>query len=352
LWRAHGQILARQGDPRELAAHWRRASDAFRRAVVDKPDDVQSWLGLCELLRSEGAAAAAQLVGRVAHALGLEHPELPSEAPDALGASALRDPILNQLGPRGVIGPLRVLLCELEYALNPHLPFPSAYEPIDASLAEPLTRDLCSWFGLEELYLMRSEGTLCVPLATSPARLCIGTGWFARASTSERNFGLTRALAVAQLDLALIARSSPERLGITLRALRQFAADAPVPAASSEEARVVAEFGKRVAAHQRIRAQLLFAEIQKPDEIDPRELIEQAFAAGTRVALSMSGDVQAALSCLLRLSGEDPERLTVQEKLALCRSEPALRGLLEFAVSELYAEIHQQAAALLTSEMQ
>jgi hypothetical protein len=113
---------------------------------------------------------------------------------------------------------------------------------------------------------------------------------------------------------------------------------------------MVTELGKRIATHQRIRAQLLFAEIRDPADVTPSKLIEQAFDAGTRVALTMSGDIQAALSCLLRLSGRDPERLTVQEKLALCSTEPALRGLLRFAVSELYAEIHQQAAALPPSE--
>jgi hypothetical protein len=51
----------------------------------------------------------------------------------------------------------------------------------------------------------------------------------------------------------------------------------------------------------------------------------------------------AAVNCLLRLRGLSPAGLILEDKLELCRTEPALRGMLSFAISELYAEAQRVA---------
>jgi len=56
------------------------------------------------------------------------------------------------------------------------------------------------------------------------------------------------------------------------------------------------------------------------------------------------------VNCLLRLRGLSPSGLTLEDKLELCRTEPALRGLLTFAVSELYADAQRAARAIEGSE--
>jgi hypothetical protein len=56
------------------------------------------------------------------------------------------------------------------------------------------------------------------------------------------------------------------------------------------------------------------------------------------VALTISGNLAAAIEALLRLHGKPPEELGRDERLRLLRADPALRAMLSFAISEAYLD--------------
>jgi tetratricopeptide (TPR) repeat protein len=352
LVRARTALLDRQGDEAALSDHLARACAAQRNAIEQNPGDIEPWLGLCELLRQREQDASALLVAQTARALGHQHADLPNEQPRGLGAPVLQEEMLTRLSPRGAIVPLRVLMAELGYVLDKVTPFAPPTEPSAPDLAQPLAAQVARLFGmteLEDMTVLSCEPALCLPLSATPLRLCVGRQWFSAASSAERLFAFTRAIAIAKFDLALFARSTPERLGLVLGALRQVA-DRGKPiklTEAAEQQRIIDSFGKRFGMPQRARAQNLFDEIETMGEdVSPRRLIALTYDAGTRVALSMTGDVQAAFACLLRMHGRDPNTCSHAEKLELTRSDPALRGLLEFALSESYGEVLRDAAQL------
>ncbi|MET0391029.1 MAG: hypothetical protein ABW321_33970, partial [Polyangiales bacterium] len=201
-------------------------------------------------------------------------------------------------------------------------------------------------FGPDELALYTCDAGVCLPLSAAPLRLCVDKAWLWTATDAERVFGLTRAVAVAKFYLVLLARSAPSQLGLVLTALRQVADPAYTAAVgdAAEQARVAHELSQRIPETERARARNLFAELAEHDDMmTPRRLIAAAFDAGSRVALCVTGDVTAAFASLLRLRGRAPTELTQPEKLELCRAEPALRGLLAFAISETYSEVRREA---------
>jgi hypothetical protein len=80
--------------------------------------------------------------------------------------------------------------------------------------------------------------------------------------------------------------------------------------------------------------------------LNPRRLASSAFDFGSRVALLISGDVRAALQALCRLRGRPLDDLSSDERLELCRADPALRALLSFAISEIYLDARRERAPL------
>jgi hypothetical protein len=322
-----------------------RACDALRAAIEHAPHELSHWLGLCELLQARGLNDATNSVGQTARALGLEHPDLPNELQPGLGAAALRDHVLPHLALRGALEPLRVLLCELSYALEAQLPFEGPCQTLQGGLAERIAAEVMPLFGLHELQLASCEASVCLPLSAAPARLCLGSAWLAAASASERSFALIRALAIARFDLVLLVRSTPERLGLVLSALRQVVdrSHTVTVVDAAEQARVANELSARIAESERLRARNLFDEMADREEVTPRRLIASAYDVGSRVALSVTGDVASAFASLLRLRGRAPHEFSQAEKLELCRTEPSLRGLLSFAISEAYSDVRREA---------
>jgi hypothetical protein len=264
-----------------------------------------------------------------------------------LGAAALQDHVLAQLAPQGGLRPLRVLLCELPEALEPHLPFETPWTPLDAVVAERYAGEVLQQFGVPDLQLGGCDAALCLPLSAAPLQLCVGKAWLLAASPAERQFGLLRAVAVARFDLVLLVRGSPERLGLVLSALRQVVDPSHTIAVvdAAEQARIARELSALISEGDRVRALNLFGEVKHHEEIAPRRLIAAAYDAGARVALCATGDVAAAFECLLRLRGRAPSAFSADERLELCRVDPALRGLLSFAISELHADVRRDAAA-------
>jgi tetratricopeptide (TPR) repeat protein len=345
ILRAQRALLERDGDRSGVAAHLERACDSLRAAIELAPGELDHWLGLCEMLKAREREDGLQLLAAAAHALGLEHPQLKRLAPRGLGQDALRPAVVERLTPRGQLEALRALFSELGSELEPFLPFDESEQPAQLELAPRVVDGVSALFSLPTLRLVQCSKPLCLPLSAAPLTVCVGGELFQQANDAERFFLLTRAVAVAGFDWSLLVRSAPERVGLVLNALRQAVEPAHTMAVldAREEARVARELAQRIAPEARPRVQSLLHKLIEHEELSPRRLSAAALDFGSRVALTVTGNMPAALSALLRMRGKPPESYELTEKLELCSTEPAIRGLLSFAISETYMDARQQA---------
>jgi hypothetical protein len=110
-----------------------------------------------------------------------------------------------------------------------------------------------------------------------------------------------------------------------------------------EEALVARELAEHIAPEARPHVRALLHKLIEHEVLAPRRLSAAALDFGSRVALTVTGNMPAALAALLRMRGKPPESYELAEKLELCSTEPAIRGLLAFAISETYMDARQQA---------
>jgi hypothetical protein len=267
--------------------------------------------------------------------------------PRGLGAQALTPNVLQHVAPGGALDVIATLLGALGPALDPHLPFEHASEPMLASLARDYAPSITPQFGLGELRISRCEASLCVPLSAAPLHICVGSAWFEKASDTERTFALLRAMALAKLDLTLVARCAPERLGLVLNALWSVVdrTHMVVVLDATEQNRVASALADSIEPADRARTKQLVDAVAEQDDINPRRLQNAAFDYGARVALCVTADVWSGLSTLLWMRGRLASGIDVRERLELCRTDPALRSLLAFSISDAYAHARRIASA-------
>jgi tetratricopeptide (TPR) repeat protein len=340
LLRAHAQLLQRAGAKDTREAVLLRGCNTLRSEIELDPGELKHWLGLHELLQARGATDAARLVAHAAHALGHVHPELPDTLPHGLGAQALSPAVLTRIAAGGALRAFADLLRTLGPALDPHLPFEHASEPMLGSLVRDYAPAITPQFGLGELHISRCEASLCLPLSAAPLHICVGSAWFDKASDAERTFALLRALALAKLDLTLLTRSTPERLGLVLNALWSVVdrTHMVVVLDATEQNRVAAVLAASIAASELPRTKQLVDAVVDQEEINPRRLQNAALDYGARVALCVTADLWSGLASLLWMRGRLANAVDAQQKIELCRADPALRSLLAFAISEQYAQ--------------
>ena|GEM_PF-3650128 len=339
LLRAHAELLGRAGAKDTREAVLLRGCNTLRNVIEMDPSELKHWLALHELLRARGATDAAALVAHAANAVGHSHPDLPDPLPRGMGTQALSPAVLAQLAPRGALHAVADLLRAFGPALEPHLPFEHASEHMLASLARDYAPAITPALGLGELHISRCEASLCVPLSAAPLHVCLGSAWFDKASDTERTFALLRAMVLAKLNLSLLARAEPERLGLVLNALWSVVerTHMVVVLDASEQNRVAAVLSESIAPNERARTKQLVDAVMEHEDINPRRLQNVAFDYGARVALCVTADLWSGLSSLLWMRGRLANAVDAREKLELCRTDPALRSLLSFAISEQYA---------------
>jgi hypothetical protein len=269
-----------------------------------------------------------------------------------LGQGALRDPVLRKLVTRGLLDPLRQLFREFQSELAPYLP---VHIDTIGPLAEGETRAVravSELFGLPALRILASELPVCVPIQADPLTICVGQDLFASASEAERFFLLARAVVVAKHGLILLVRAAPEQVLLILHALRTVARPgSAMPVANEREQRsVTRELAARLTPPRRTQLRPLLTDLMSAEDLSTRRLSAAAFEFGSRVALTVTGNLPAAMSALLRLRGKPPEELAPDERLRLVRSDPALRALLSFAISEAYLEARREVLAPVAKE--
>jgi len=105
---------------------------------------------------------------------------------------------------------------------------------------------------------------------------------------------------------------------------------------------VVRDLAMVIPPAARTRVQHLIVELMGHDDASPRRLASTALDLGSRIALTVTGNLEAALFALLRLRGKQPDSIHDPDTLELCRTDPALRALLSFAISEQYIEARRE----------
>jgi tetratricopeptide (TPR) repeat protein len=340
LLRAHAQLLERTGAKDTREAVLLRGCNTLRNLIELDPGEIKHWLGLHELLRARGASDGAALVAHAANAVGLKHPDLPDSLPRGLGNQALSPAVLEQLAPRGALPAVAELLRELEPVLSQHLPFEHEHKRMLASLARDHAPAITPELGLGELQISRCDASLCLPLSAAPLHVCIGSSFFDKASDTERTFALLRAMVLAKLHLSLLARATPERLGLVLNALWSVVerTHMVVVLDADEQNRVAAALSESIAPGDRAHVKQLVDAVMEHEDINPRRLKNVALDYGARVALCVTADLWSGLSGLLWMRGRLANAIDVRERLELCRTDPALRSLLSFAISEPYLQ--------------
>jgi tetratricopeptide (TPR) repeat protein len=346
VMRAQAALFERNEDPAGRHEHLLRSCQTLRGAIEHDPSDPTAWLGLAELLAARGLAEGPPLVAAAARAFGLDAPQLSAAEPAGLGPNALHPELLAPLIQHDALDILRALLREQAAALAPHLP-PKSPAELGMLAVDPQALHMVQrLFGLPEAPRLSSgpDGT-CLPNEDNPLTLAVDPTLLAEASDAERFFLLLRAVAVAKLDCTLLVRCVPERIGLVLHALWQVVDRNQTVAVldAQEQARVARELWPMLAPEQRPRVQSLIVELMRHDDATPRRLVSAALERASRVALLVSGDVSAAMNALLRLRGKQPHALHLADKIELFRADPALRGLLSFAISEQYIEVRRQA---------
>jgi hypothetical protein len=332
--------------------HLQRSCHALRAAIELEPGELSHWLGLCELLQARQRPEGVPLVASMARALGLEHPDLPDEPMQGLGRDGLRESVQRRIVIRGPLDPLRTLLREHANAVAPCLPFAGPAHASTFDHAAHVLHAVEQLFGITGLQLLSTNLPVCTPLSDDPLAVCVGRALYLQASDAERFFLIARAVAVAKFDCTLLVRSVPERILLVLHALWTVAEPAHNAAVldAQEQARVTRELAAAIppAAHPRLAG--LIAELMGHEDLNPRRLAASAFDYGSRVALAVTGNVSAALQALLRLRGKPPEEFSADEVLELCRTDPPMRALLSFAISEVYLDARRELSPLFEQE--
>jgi tetratricopeptide (TPR) repeat protein len=345
--RAQAALYEREDDRTALSLHLQRSCNALRGAIDDDPGASSHWLQLIELLERRGRHDGAELVADAAYSCGLSLPNIPRPKLEGLGAAALSEGVLRKIVTRGLLDPLRRLFREFHEELDEFLP---VMAETTAALPESHTQAVQSvseLFALPSLRLVGSEQSVCLPITADPLTVCVGEDLFVSASEAERFFLLARAVVVAKHGLILLVRAAPERVLIVLHALRSVVRPGhAVQVANEREQRsVTRELAKRLPPPRRTQLQPLLSDLLSAEDFSTRRLATASFDFGARVSLAISGNLPAALSGLQRLRGTPPETLPQEERLRLLHADPALRGLLSFAISEAYLDARREVLA-------
>jgi uncharacterized protein HemY len=344
--RALDALYERQGDREARAMHLTRSCHALRAAIEENPADVAAWSGLVELLSLRERQDAAIMAANAARAIGHDAPQLVARcaALPGLGAEALRDGVLRKIQLRGVLDATRNLLQATRPQLDELLPTDPSLQTTTFATRFQVVAAAAALFGLPPPVLRSSAEPVCLPVADKPLTLLVSGERFERADDAQRFFLVTRALAIAQQGLTLLVRAAPERLLLLVHAARRLLNPGYAVAAVDHEALVqlTRELDTALPATTKSQLGALLLDVFAEGEWNPRRVAAQALTLGSRLALCVTGNVQAAVDALLLLKGRDPNAVEATERQSLARTDPQLRALLSFAVSEAYLEARRE----------
>jgi lipopolysaccharide biosynthesis regulator YciM len=317
ILRALTATLRRNDAHGGLVLHLNRAANDLRHALAYDIALRDGWAALVEVLVERGRRDEASQCALLVQALGLDLPELaqylPSEPPAGIGAAALSELLDDVVFPEQALPSLRILFRHGADALNRAAPLElralgadrlDKRHPLRAVVAEQARwvahRDI-------EIYTSTELPYAFVPIQDAPIELLVGSRLLDALDVDEQRFLVARALKIARAQMSISCRLAPQELELLLHGLVRSQVPAHTP--PFLEVAALDEATRRVGKHVSKRAQgelaplLLELTYAGVPSFDAASVYGVASSAGSRAGLLATGNVAAALSGLLKLSG-------------------------------------------------
>ena len=348
-------LLRRSNAHVALAMHLNRAVNDLRQALITRFDDPELWLSIVEMLVERGRLDVASQCASTASALGVHAPQLKKAehgeaSHEGIGAPAMSELLDDLVFPEDAPPSLRIVFRHAADALNRTSPLdlPSlGAEKLDKR--HPLrtvVTELARWVAHREIEVFVSSELpyAFVPIQDAPVQLLVGRALVDSLSEDEQRFLVARALKIARAQMSICCRIGPQQMELLLHGLvrSQVASHAP----SFLELSALEDAAKRVTKQLSRRAQtdlipsLLELTYAGVPRFDAANVYGVASAAGSRAGLLATGNVGAALSALIKLSGMSLEN--AGPAAAVAQVEEA-RELVAFAISDAYFEARTRA---------
>lgn len=344
---------ARQGaDPAE-SMHLNRATNDLREAIERSAQDEASWVTLVRVLGRRLGPGAASCAASAAIAVG--HSPLLFEGEATADHRALGHPKLPlspvvdaRLAPTELPQAVRRLFALCEHAFDKLLPFDAGAWRLRRPSAEH--RLLVEEAGVVAQALGLSEPKLrvtyvapraCMPIDGDPPTLVVGGHLQDLMTADERMFLFARALKVAGTHLAPALRARPEELDTALLALLQ-GHDPSRNQQSVALDQLRKKLVKAVPRRWRDEVESLVLELRGHPTFSTRLVPFAVSSLGDRIALTLTGNVPAAVDSLLKIAGQDVPHGS-SSRLGAIRETPEAWGLLRFTISDAHFEARAQA---------
>ena len=345
----------RQGAGPAAAMHLNRAVADLRDAIEEHPEDEALWTTLVRVLNRRHGPGPASCAASAAVAVGYP-PSLfigtVTEDNEALGDAhlPLSTAVDRIVAPKGLPPTALRLFTLCEEALDKVLPFDAGAWKLrrlsgkQRSLIEEAGL-VAEGLGISEpkIRLTHASSTACMPISGDPPTLVLGVSLPEQTTRGERVFLFARALKVASHHLAPGLRARPEDLDAVLLALlgthEASRATRPAPPQAQELRRKLV---RTVPRRSRDEVESLVLEIRGDSNFSSRSVPMAIAELGSRVALTLTGDVPSAVNALLKVAGEELPRSDAA-RLAMIRQTPEAWGLIRFALSDVHFEARTQA---------
>ncbi|MDH3202421.1 MAG: hypothetical protein OEM15_16140 [Myxococcales bacterium] len=342
----------RQGASAAAAMHLNRAVADLREAIDEHPEDEALWTTLVRVLNRRHGSGPASCAASAAIALGYpaslfvgtvtENYEALGEAQLPLSTAVDRIVVPKALPPTA----LRLFsLCEP--AFDKVLPFDAAAWRLrrvpgkQRALVEEAGL-VAEGLGMSEpkIRLTDASPKACMPISGDPPTLVLGATLAEHTTRRERVFLFARALKVASSHLAPALRLSPEELDAVLLTLLDTHEASRVAPPDAQELR--RKLMRAVPRRSRDEVESLVLEIRGDPDFSAQSVPIAIAELGSRVALTLTGDVPSAVNALIKVAGREmPSAQT--PRLAVVRATPEAWRLIRFASSDAHFEARTQA---------
>lgn len=350
ILRALTATLRRASAHSALGMHLSRAASDLRQALGAEFGNTDTWRALVEVLVERGRVDMASQCAAAAHALGLEieelAPHLPARADAlALGSAGLSELLDDLVYPESAPAGLRILFRHGGEALNRTAPLDLRALGADKldkrHPLRALVTEHARWVAHRDIELYASAELPCafVPVQDAPIELLVGTRLLDDSTEAERRFLIARALKLARAQMSIACRLSPSELELLLHGLVRW--QLPTYAPAFPEAAAIDDAARRVAKNlsKRAHAELMPIVLELTYESMPRfdgpSVYGVASSAASRAALLATGDIEAAVTGLIKLAALSSART---DRLAAAAQIDELRDLITFALSDSYFE--------------
>jgi hypothetical protein len=351
LLRALANLLQRQNAHVALAMHLNRAVNDLRHALATRFDDPELWRAIVSMLSERGRNDVALQCAATAQALGLDVP-MPGGARAAQGiaAAAVSELLDDLVFPEHAPASLRIVFRHAAEALNKVAPLDlralgaeklDKRHPLRAIIAEQSRwiahRDI-------EVFVSAELPYAFVPIQEAPVQLLVGRALIDALSVDEQRFLVARALKIARAQMSICCRLAPPQMELLLHGLvrSQVASHAPsfvdMAALDETQRQISKQLSRR--AQSELVPHLLELTFGGAPRFDAANVYGVVSVAGSRAGLLATGNVDAALGALVKLSGMSLDN--TGRAAAVAQVEEA-RELVSFAISEAYFEARVRA---------